>query len=261
MDLKKVAFRHKTTAGQWLGPLDMYLYECLYAAGRHGYGAMTLGMIENWPIVLLIPPSSDAPRMLVAAGFHGNEPAGCWGILEVLKSGANLAGVSFLPAANPTGLDIGIRYNRWNETTNGGFCRGEEPSREGKVLVANLDLLKDCARDGFLTVHEDEENKGTYAYAYGQKSVILAQQMLDPSMFPIGDWVITSRSETMEIKNGIIADYSDGSFENLLYESGVPISICTEVPAQADKVRRTLACKAYVEFFINGVRSCKTSSL
>jgi len=261
MDLKKVAFRHKTTANQWLGPLDMFLYECLYAAGNHDFSATVLGMVENWPIVLLTPPPSEAPKLLVAAGFHGNDPAGCWGLLECLKSDVDLSGVSFLPAVNPTGLDVGIRYNRWNETTNGGFCEGNL-SREGQILIANLDLLKECARDGFLTLHEDDENKIAYAYAFND-SAGLAREMLESvtPFFSIGDGedVVTSRNETLKILNGVIANYHDGSFEDLL-SSSIPISICTEVPAQADKMRRLRACETYIDTYVRGVRSCKTNN-
>lgn len=260
MNPQKVAARHTHTAGQWLGPLDMFLYECLVAAGNHGFGAVTLGLIGNAPLVLLTPPPrSNAPKLLVAAGFHGNEPAGCWGILEYLKSNADLSGVSFLPAVNPTGLDIGIRYNCWNEVTNGGFCGGTL-SQEGKILLRNLPALKECARDGFLTLHEDEENKGSYLYTFGN-NISVQSKMLQAvtQYFPILSGKIVTRGEKKNVKDGIVRDDHDGSFEDLLSRD-VPISVCTEVPAQADKMRRNLACKTFIETFINEVRACKNSS-
>ena len=82
------------------------------------------------------------------------------------------------------------------------------------------------------------------------------------SFFTIGDGeeVITSRGDTLKVVDGIIPYNHDGSFEDFLSES-ITISICTEVPAQADKIRRLLACKAYIDTFIREVRSCKTNSL
>lgn len=55
------------------------------AAGR-GLVYRELGMIDSYPIMLLTPQTtSDARKILVAAGFHGNEYAGVWGVINYLQ--------------------------------------------------------------------------------------------------------------------------------------------------------------------------------
>ena len=44
-----------------------------------------LGMVDSFPIILLTPQkTSNAKKILVAAGFHGNEYAGVWGLINYL---------------------------------------------------------------------------------------------------------------------------------------------------------------------------------
>ncbi len=76
---------------------------------------IVLGSIGDEPLLLLRPGTGapGTPRLLVASGFHGEEPAGPWGVLEFLDSAPQglLSRVQLLvlPLVNVTGFRAGTR--------------------------------------------------------------------------------------------------------------------------------------------------------
>src|SRR6185503_2993050 len=91
------------------------------------YDVETLGAVGGQDIVLLKPRDADAskPSILAAGGFHGEEPAGPWGIVEFLETAAEATlksvNYSFLPLVNPTGFIKAQRLNIYGENPNRGF--------------------------------------------------------------------------------------------------------------------------------------------
>jgi succinylglutamate desuccinylase len=209
------------------------------------------------------------PNLLIAAGFHGEEPAGPWAILKWLKTvedkDLKKANLSFLPCVNPVGFNRGTRYARVGEKTNKGFMYPEikeKPSVEAKILLDNIDMLKVLAKDGFLSLHEDVTTHNFYVYSYGNCSDF-AKAMRDEEskyfdVIEEGTKVNDSRSNDPEavISNGIVHNYHDGSFEDMLTSKKIATrAIVTETPGYGVALeKRVEANMALITKFIDLTR-------
>ncbi|MDH8206000.1 amidohydrolase family protein [Klebsiella pneumoniae] len=166
-------------------------------SSRWGLYEIVLGCPGEGNISLYqsVNQGADVPHILIAAGFHGEEPAGCWGMLDFLREGSpelfdNVA-VSFLPLVNLSGLSAGCRLNSTGQNPNRGFTNGAEvePSVEGKVLLNYEALLKNAARHGVLCCHEDILRQQAYLYTFehtarpGHFSVALRDEL--ERFFPV----------------------------------------------------------------------------
>lgn len=121
------------------------MYEKLaLLAELRNFETVTLGMIGEYPLLLLIPqkPKARKKHILVAAGFHGEEIAGPWGIIKFLEEadGRLLESVnlSLLPLVNPTGFVRNQRMNQWDENPNRGFCHLELPNNPPPSREENI---------------------------------------------------------------------------------------------------------------------------
>ena len=195
--------------------------------------------------------NSHKKNILITAGFHGDEPAGVWGILHFLlntdKAFINKINISFIPSVNPTGLKRGSRINIWNEDPNRGFCHTDsgnyETSKEGSILINNLQYLLGLSKDGFLSLHEDTGEWRFYAYIFEALKIplkdennniaTLSQILYNTGLkyFPI---YLDSNIIIGKVNNGMVSNACDGSFEDLLFHSGIWRTVCTETPGQTD---------------------------
>ncbi|MHB2838484.1 M14 family metallopeptidase, partial [Klebsiella pneumoniae] len=59
-------------------------------SSRWGLYEIVLGCPGEGNISLYqsVNQGADVPHILIAAGFHGEEPAGCWGMLDFLREGS-----------------------------------------------------------------------------------------------------------------------------------------------------------------------------
>lgn len=227
------------------------------ASASHGMVVSELGRVGDDPIMLVTPgPTSQGPRLLVAAGFHGEEPAGCLGLLRFLQSAPRdllqRVRLSILPAVNPSGLRRAQREDAWGGNPNDGYIHPDsgELSREGAVLVANLDLLVTLAGDGFVSLHEDENMERFFIYTFErhEEPGPFTQMLLgvEHRFFePVPDGLV----EDVVVTGGVAYRHHDGSFEDLLFHRGVPRTACTETPGKADLALRVEANRALVEAF------------
>lgn len=231
-------------------------------AERWGLYEVVLKDSKDGNISLYQSVNQDAgmPHILIAAGFHGEEPAGCWGMLNFLRQGSpalfdNIA-VSFLPAVNLSGLTLGQRLNKWGENPNRGFTVGttEKPSQEGIVLLQHAELLKNAARDGVLCCHEDILRDRAYLYSlehFSQPSRFTASLCDELSRsFPL---VTEEQIDGCECKDGLIFNHYDSSFESWLFEMGANLAVCTETPALKPFVERVEANRLLMEAFVSAV--------
>jgi len=105
--------------------------------------------------------SNELPSILIAGSFHGEEPAGAWGILKFLhdinKNDINKINLSFLPLVNPTGVknetdllsmvnkldQLKIVYSKYYEPdlNNELVSIAIEPSDKSRKVTSNLSLL------------------------------------------------------------------------------------------------------------------------
>ena len=181
------------------------------------------------------------PNILIAAGFHGDEPAPTWAILEFIeKEQIAKVNISFLPLVNTTGFLKRTHLNDLGENPNRGFCHSGHPSREGVTLFENISLIKELAKDGFLSLHEDSDMEEFYLYSYENSGLTSAIYDTCRRFFkPYTKGVI----EGANINNGIAKSHHDGSFEDFLSHEGVR-AICTETPGRS---RLDIRIKANIE--------------
>ena len=197
----------------------------------------------------------------MAAGFHGNEYAGVWGLINYLQYGSKLDNVSFLPLMSPLAMKENRRYGKDNKISNQGFCHPEMnlmPSEEGKILISHSELLLSLGRDGFISLHEAPEKDMFYVYAFekGDKPSYIAQELLKIGAKEFGS---AGDGTTMQYggtaKDGIIFNFHDSSFEDFMFENGVPHSIVTETPTSGNLETRIKTVAEIVDTFIRLVQA------
>jgi hypothetical protein len=229
------------------------------AAGR-GFELETLGTACAEPLLMLRGGANhpSAPRLLVASGFHGEEPAGPWGVLEFLETAdqelLSRVRLTVLPLVNVTGFRAGTRFNLHGENPNRGYLGlpGENPSHEGQLLLAHPALLLEAARDGLLTCHEDVLL--SHGYVYGNERAAapgaFSRMLLaaNAAHFPVHP---DGTVDGCPITGGIVFNHHDGSFESWLMELGIARAACVETPGQHPIERRIAAQRAMIEAFLD----------
>lgn len=95
----------------------------------------------------------------IAAGIHGDEPAGPWALLSLVEDGLLDSRFSYRlwPCTNPSGMRAHTRENAEGVDVNRTFGRGGQSPESRAILTANrdrkfalsIDLHEDCTADGF----------------------------------------------------------------------------------------------------------------
>jgi hypothetical protein len=231
-------------------------------ADKHALAYQELGLVDDCPIILLTPKTtSNAKKILVAAGFHGNEYAGVWGIINFLQYCTKLENISFLPIVSPIAFRENRRYGKDNKISNQGFCHPEMnliPSDEGIILISHAGLLLSLGRDGFISLHEAPEKKMFYVYAFekGDQPSSIPIELLRVGAKQFG---YAADGTTMQYggtaKDGIIFNFHDSSFEDFMFENGVPHSIVTETPTNGNMGKRIKTNTQIIDTFIHLAQS------
>jgi hypothetical protein len=116
------------------------------------------------PRTLLMVELGDPrlPVVTISAGMHGDEPAGVWALLSLVRDGLLDPQFSYRlwPCFNPTGFDAGTRANVEGIDVNRTFGRGGQSPEAKAILTANRDRAFLLAID----LHEDHEADGFYLY-------------------------------------------------------------------------------------------------
>lgn len=233
----------------------------LEALARHrGFEVTVLGTFCDEPLLLLQGGIRDAsaPHLLVASGFHGEEPAGPWGVLEFLEAidpeQASRIRLTVLPLVNATGFRAGTRFNARGENPNRGYrgLPGEKPSGEGLLLLSHGGLLQQASRDGLLTCHEDVLLSHGYLYSSERATTpgVFSRSLLqvNASFFPVHP---DGTVDGCVIKDGIVFNHDDGSFESWLLQQGCARAACVETPGRHPIARRIAAHRAMIAAFID----------
>lgn len=245
---------------------ERYTKKLFSVASRKGLWLRPLGELERGRYIWLVSKrnhNGSKPNLLIASGFHGEEPAGPWAILKWIETCdlkvLNEVNISFLPIVNPTGFNIGQRKNKWGEKINQGFCHPEknEPlSREGKILLENSETLCEFARDGFLSLHEDTTTKKFYVYDHSANAGDFGRFIRDEEdkyfdRLEDGTKVNEEEDEEAFVKDGLIVGLHDGSFDDFLFHKGIPHVIVTETPGKFPLHRRVKAGLILINKFID----------
>lgn len=98
----------------------------------------------------------------IAAGIHGDEPAGPWALLNIVESGLLDAAFSYRiwPCINPTGFVVHARANADATDINRSFT-GAGGAPESKAIIT---ATRDRRFAASLDLHEDLEAGGFYCY-------------------------------------------------------------------------------------------------
>jgi len=243
--------------------IDAWRGELAECAQAGDWRLQELGPVlgQSLPLLRTGQVRAGAPRLLIASGFHGEEPAGPWGVIEFMRTLPEaLAGqvdLSLLPLVNATGFVAGTRFNAQGENPNRGYgahADGDLPSIEGLRLIANIGRLLPLATDGLLACHEDVELSHTYAYTYEHRPdpgpfsrMLVATAAAHFDLHP--DGVV----DECPISDGLVYNRFDGSFECWFSEQGVPLAACIETPGQHDFTRRVRAQATLMRAFVEHV--------
>ena len=111
----------------------------------------------------------DAPAVTIAAGVHGDEPAGPWALLSLAENAELDCRYAYRlwPCTNPSGFLAGTRENAGGEDVNRSFGRGGTTPESRAVIVANRDRKYVLSLD----LHEDDALGGFYCYEYGEGGI------------------------------------------------------------------------------------------
>jgi len=232
------------------------------------YEIHELGKIEDLPLLLLKPRvmDPDLPNLLVIAGTHGNEPNGPNVCLEILKDPPKGANISFIPLMNPVGREKMTREDVVGKDPNRGWREGKKkgvPTPEGKILKEKRELLKELARDGALSFHEDDEVGGFYIYDFenANEPGPLARRLrsVGHRFFPMASEGKDSFGNTR--KDGFILNPNDDAFEDWMhFDVGVTPIILVEMPSNKPWDLRIKSGEAMIRAFVEEIRAQKIAA-
>lgn len=193
-------------------------------------------------------------RLVLTAGFHGEEPSGPLTLVHRLPEVLELArshdvGLDVFPCINPSGFEGGHRYNASGEQPNNDFLRYEVAPGEWKdQLEAGASFLRwqrfDAGPketralrsalaalplpDAALDLHQDAYTEGdlTYAYVFGDDAPYLPMVEAAGRWMPIGaDTEVDGPLRTNV--HGLVRDH-DGSVTDWYQRRGVPFTATLE---------------------------------
>jgi murein peptide amidase A len=130
------------------------------------------------------------PAIALAAGVHGDEPAGAWALLEFVESDELDARFAYRiwPCMNPSGFAAGSRESVDGVDVNRTFGRGGQSPEARAILVANRDRKFVLSID----LHEDCDAAGFYCYEYGGGTIgARVVGALESAGFPIDPLEVT----------------------------------------------------------------------
>jgi murein peptide amidase A len=104
--------------------------------------------------------------ILLAAGVHGDEPAGPHALLELIEHRMLDSRFAYRiwACTNPTGFDARTRESIDGIDINRTFGRGGGSPESRAIVTANRDHKFELSID----LHEDDEASGFYCYEYGE---------------------------------------------------------------------------------------------
>ena len=199
-------------------------------------------------------------RLVITAGFHGDETAGPLTLVEyfdeiVAYANARGVGLTVYPSLNPSGFEDGTRYNRGGESPNNDLLRYEiepgvwvgelEPGqtflnhrlfedgpRETRALAAEIARLP--IPDAALDLHQDPyiAEPLSYAYTFGDSAPFRPLVAKMDKLVPV--------TRSAQVDEGVFTDADgliqlhDGSVTDYFHRKGVPYTAALETTTSAE---------------------------
>jgi len=254
-----------------MAAIRKYTQELMRIADERSFWLKPLGYLDGYVMWLVRTRNVYAfehmdPKVLIVAGFHGEEQAGPLAILKWMKeapdSYLSKYDISFIPVVNSYGFARKKRYGLSDMPTNVGFGlnKGDAvPSPEGEILVQHMEILRPLSQNGCLSLHEDVTSKEYYLYSYehGPRPSLFAYRLRNelkkyfPKAYDGIAYVDTSDpGNGPKCNKGIVYNYFDGSFEDWMLQLGVPRCAATETPGLYQLKRRVEANVAIIYKFL-----------
>jgi protein MpaA len=179
--------------------------------------------------------SSDAIRIGLFGGIHGDEPAGVYALAEFLEQ---LAGEPHLaddfqlhvyPLCNPTGFEDNTRHSRAGRDLNREFWRN---SAQPEVQILEAELQQNHF-SGIIQLHADDTSDGIYGFVKGHT---LTENLLRPALREAGRLLPRNVNATIDgfaARDGIIFDVYEGVLAAPAHMNPVPFEIVFETPHSA----------------------------
>jgi murein peptide amidase A len=135
----------------------------------HDGGRVRVGHVETRragrTLLCIEVGDRQAPLVAIAAGVHGDEPAGAWALLGLMEDDELDARCSYRiwPCTNPSGFAARTRQSADGVDVNRTFGGVGASPEASAILAANRGLAFALSLD----LHEDCDAGGFYCYEYG----------------------------------------------------------------------------------------------
>lgn len=216
----------------WLGPLRQ-----LPVLNHTDLGLFEIGgKVYSLPRFSLAgAQSSDAIRIGLFGGIHGDEPAGVYALaafLEQLAREPHLADdfqLDVYPLCNPTGFEDNTRHSRAGRDLNREFWKN---SAQPEVQILEAELQQNHFR-GIIQLHADDTSDGIYGFVKGHT---LTENLLRPALREAARVLPRNVNATIDgfaARDGIIFDVYEGVLAAPARMDPVPFEIVLETPHSA----------------------------
>ncbi len=183
-----------------------------------GFAVEAYGEAAGWPLLALrkAPAKRDFPWIYLAAGIHGDEPAGPLALQRLLseKYFGDEYGWLIFPALNPGGLTAKTRESPLGIDVNRDYR--DPKSAEAKQHLAFLQSEIADGRPRYalsILLHEDWETKGYYMYELNREPANLFGRKILAAVEPICGVDHSPVIEGMAADHGLITrpltDFAD----------------------------------------------------
>jgi murein peptide amidase A len=182
------------------------------------------------------PKGGDDPiRIGIFAGIHGDEPAGSYAAVSLLKLLEQQPEIArgyrlyVYPVCNPTGFEQQTRCSARGRDLNREFWNSSD---EPEVRCLETELWTH-AFDGIVSLHSDDTSSGMYGFVRG---ATLSRHLLEPALKAAEEVLPRNRDKFIDgfpASNGLIRKWYDGVLSAPPRVKPRPFELLLETPGLA----------------------------
>jgi hypothetical protein len=169
-------------------------------------------------------------KVLFASLFHGDE--NCFDVIYYyMRNEIENISISLIPIVNGFGFLNKTRNNDCGENINNSFyhpnCTTTKQTKESNILIENIELIKECSRDGYASLHINKKSNKNYSHI----------------------WLHDGNPSKKMIDDLNVVDYNlcYNTLEDYLWHEGIPITACIEYTKEKnDRIRFTNKFLEYI---------------